>query len=76
MFTDPEMSIELGKTKAYREIGGRQATIQRQQYPFDSWEDICYWGNGVGCDGCGCPCHSENAPLFNTNEEVEEWHND
>lgn len=78
MFTDPDTSIDNGRAKAYKNVGARVANLQRSQYPMNGIADICYWGNGVGCDGgdCSCGCHSEWAPLFNTNEEVEEWHND
>ncbi len=72
-FTDPETSIKEGKAK-----GTAHQFQTRDQYPMNMRSDLCYWGNGVGCDGadCSCGCHSDWAPLFGSNEEVEGWHAD
>ena len=47
--------------------------------------DVCA-DDGVGCDGyeydaqggnataCDCPCHGDHAPVFETNDDVREWH--
>ena len=46
----------------------------RNNWPFNHYSDICYSGNGVGCDDCYCPCHGQSAPEFLTMEDVIEWH--
>lgn len=48
--------------------------LQRGNYPFNQYSEICWNGLGVGCDGCGCTCHSVHTPAFSCMEDVIEWH--
>jgi hypothetical protein len=49
-------------------------------YPVGHHSDECM-DDGVGCDGqcgcgeyCDCHCHGDTAPMFETDDDVREWH--